>query len=131
MSMYWSGKTYSKEDIDILRKRRAMGDSKTFPVSHEESYVTTTGLRGDETLKELVDEYFLPFTPFCEVFVEWSRMNLLYDDKAKDCVGESEIWKAIALSAIYQWKVNEQLACRYNKKYLEAIGEEYHGNEEA
>ena len=106
MSLYRSGKVFTKEEIEELKqKTRGM-----FTI--EQDYARTTGIKGDETLQELlkkfgypclggesafevIDKYGYTVCGICDSF-EWK-------DTVKD-ISELEAWKIIALSSIYWWK---------------------------
>lgn len=122
-SIYNSGTVYTDSDIEKIKER--LSNTTVHPVSDEERYAVVTDMRGDETLQELAEKYYLPtpFVPWSNVFAVWQKANLLFDEKTKNSVTEAEVWKMIALSAIYNWKSAEETIEKYEDKYINTEGD--------
>lgn len=104
ISLYKSGKVYSELEIQALKKQTS---SKFI----EQEYASTTGIKGNETMQELLENYGVPCLGGEQVFAEIEKYGYTFNGicsgfKWKDTISEisnEEAWKIIALSSIY-WK---------------------------
>lgn len=111
ISLYKSGKVYSELEIEELKEQTS---SKFI----EQEYASTTGIKGNETMQELLEKYGVPCLGGEHVFAEIEKYGYTYTGicdgfKWKDTISEisnEEAWKIIALCSIY-WK------CRYAEWY--------------
>lgn len=117
MSLYSNGKVFTKEEIEQLRSRK-IGCRTT-----KEEYAQTTGIKGDETLQELIEKYAVPPLGGEQIFDVIGKYGYTFcgicdgfnwTSKLKE-VTELDAWKMIALCSIYwenhykEWLEQERL----------------------
>lgn len=125
MSLYSNGKVFTKEEIAQLKSQ------KTGCCTITQYYAKTTGIRGDETLQELIEKYAVPplggETVFDVIYKYGYTICGIYDgfewkNNLKE-ITELDAWKIIALCSIYWEKLYKEWL---EKEYL-ANGKDKYG----
>lgn len=102
-SLYLNGTVFTKQEVELLKGKI------TGMFSLEEDYAKRAGVRGDETLKELVEKFCVPPLGAENIFDVFGKYGytmfgvcegFIWKDELK-CVSELDAWKMIALSSIY------------------------------
>ena len=111
-SLYLNGTIFTEKDVELLKGKRCG------MFSLEEDYAKRAGLRGNETLEELVKKFCVPPLGAETIFDVFGKYGYTicgicegfrWKDELKN-VSELDAWKMIALSCLY-WEAFYKELC--------------------